>query len=268
MIARTVSIAAVLVAAASGIAAQAADPPQGTVSTAAPRAQWSGTLTQGAASYNAFNSDPDAPCTSPSCDSFALTLADGGPLTLTCALDRTASCGLRIRFPDGSTSFSGGIASRDKPYAIRIESASKGAYRVDITDSVAGGPGGYAATATLGDPPGPGPTASPTPPTTPQPPAPTVARLRIVTRRATAGPRRLRVRLRSSAPVDGIRVALRKGSRQLAFRARGRMVSSARVTLRLKRPLRRGRYRLVATATDEYGNPVSAGRTLRVRSGG
>jgi hypothetical protein len=271
----------VLALGATAAITNAATPSEGTVSNSSPTVEWTGTLAEGAATYNAMNNNPDAPCAPPSCDTFALTVADGGPLTLTCELGRTGSsgdadCGFRITDPSGATSFTGGTSGPGKPYTLKIKNAAKGDYTVDVTDSFIGSPGGYTAKATLGaaSTPAPAPPTTPTPPpsTAPAPQPQPGTTISIATRSASAKKlrkaRKLGVSLRSSAPVHDVKVTLKRGSKTLASGKLARMASSGKVTLKLKgkaAKLKPGSYRLIAAATDDQGRPTSAGRTLKVK---
>lgn len=258
-------------------AAHAATPSSGTVSNASPSVTWTGLLVQGAASYNAFNNNPDAPCAPGSCDTFALKVEDGGPLTLACELQRSASsgvaeCGFRVTDPSGTTTFTGGPSGPDKPFTLKIKNAVKGDWTVDTTDTFVGTPGNYEATATLGNA-----TPAPVVPTTPvgspspQPAAPGTT-LAITTRSASSKKlrkaRKLAVGLKSSAPVDNITVTLRKGKKKLASAKLATLASSGKATLKLKgkaAKLKKGSYRLVAAGTDKQNRPVSTATTLKVK---
>ena len=279
---RRLIIAAATAAACAGSIgiANAADPSEGSVSNASPTVEWTGLLAEGAASYNAFNNNPDAPCAPPGCDTFTLTVADAGPLTLVCELQRTGStgdadCGFRITDPSGTTTFTGGPSGPGKPFTMKIKNAPKGEYAIGVTDSFIGSPGNYKAKATLGagtTPAPPPPAATPAPQTTPPAQSAPGTTMSITTRSASS--RKLRkakklvVGLRSSAPVDNITVTLKKGAKKLASGKVAAIVTSGRATLKLKgkaRRLKTGKYRLIASGTDKQGRPVSTGATRRVK---
>jgi secreted trypsin-like serine protease len=75
---------------------------------------------------------------------------------------------------------------------------------------------------------------------------------------------RLRVLVRVSGPVSGIRLRLRRGGRTIATGRRARTLASrGRIALRPRR-VRTGRARLVLTARDAEGRTVRAARRVRV----
>jgi secreted trypsin-like serine protease len=77
---------------------------------------------------------------------------------------------------------------------------------------------------------------------------------------------RLRVLVRVSRPVSGIRLRLRRAGRTVASGRRARTLSArGRVTLRAGRRVRAGRALLVLTARDGDGRTVRAVRKVRLR---
>lgn len=129
-----------------------------------------------------------------------------------------------------------------------------------------GGGGGGTTTTSTTPPPPPGETTSTTPPpggttTTAPPPAADTAAPRLSVVRARATRRALRVVLRLSEAAD-VSARLLRGRRRVARRTLS-VGEAGRAVLRIRRPLRRGRYRLRLVAVDEAGN--RARRTLRLR---
>jgi hypothetical protein len=128
--------------------ATAATPESGTVSLAQPSAAWSGTAN--GYLFTVANDFAAAPCEQPYCDSFALTLADAGQLTVVA----TAATGggftrVEIERPDG-TSLSDGGAADHRETQITIKEAAAGDYTVRVlTNRPATADGSYSATATL-----------------------------------------------------------------------------------------------------------------------
>jgi hypothetical protein len=286
---RRFAAAAAVVAAGSVAVAQAATPAEGTVSNSSPKVEWAGTIAEGAVSYNAFNNNPDAPCAPPSCDSFALTVADAGAnLTLLIELDgvgsdgTAADAGFRITHPDGSTSFSGGPSEPGKPYKLVIKKAPAGDYTVDSTNIFVGSPGDYKASAELVSATAttpPAGTPNQTTPTTPGPSSPAPSQptqgttMKITTRSASARKvaraKKLKVGLSASGgEVKNVKLTLRKGSKTLGRGKLATLASKGRVSIKLKgkrAKLKKGSYRLTATGTDSRGGKVSAAATLKVR---
>jgi Subtilase family len=138
-------------AAVLAVPAGAATPASGTISFAQPSATWSGTANGYLVTIG--EDYADAPCRAPYCDSFALTLADAGQLTVTA----TAATGggftrIEIDRPDGSTISDGGAADH-RETTIAIKEAEKGDYTVRVlTNRPAHTDGSYAASATLAAP--------------------------------------------------------------------------------------------------------------------
>src|SRR5687768_10150662 len=127
--------------------AGAATPASGTVSLAQPTAAWSGTAN--GYLFTVAN-DYVRTCQAPYCDTFALTLADAGQLTVTA----TAASGggftrVEIERPDGTTISDGGAADH-RETTIAIKEAEKGDYVVRVlTNRPASADGSYSAVATL-----------------------------------------------------------------------------------------------------------------------
>jgi hypothetical protein len=282
---RRMTAVAAVVAAGSVAVAQAATPAEGTVSNSTPKVEWTGTIAEGAVAYNAFNNNPDAPCAPPSCDSFALTVADAGSnLTLLIELDgvgsdgTAADAGFRITYPDGSTSFSGGPSEPGKPYKLVIKKAAAGDYTVDSTNIFVGTPGDYKASAELGTgtataPPAGTPNQTTPAPTSPAPTQPTQGTTMSITTRSAsarkvAKAKKLKVGLSASGgEVKNVKVTLRKGSKTLGSGKLATLASKGTVSIKLKgkrAKLKKGSYRLTATGTDSRGGSVSAARTLKV----
>jgi hypothetical protein len=140
-----------LLALALAAPAAAATPASGTVSLAAPSAAWSGTAN--GYLFTVANDFAAAPCQAPYCDSFALTLADAGQLTIT-ATARTGGGFTRVEIerPDGTTISDGGAADH-RETTLTIKEAEKGDYTVRVlTNRPAHTDGSYDATATLAAP--------------------------------------------------------------------------------------------------------------------
>lgn len=95
-----------------------------------------------------------------------------------------------------------------------------------------------------------------------------VVRLRLASVRGTRrGSRRVTATVRTARPVSGARVTVRTARGRLVGRtARGRSVTRrGSFAVRLRRPLRRGRYVVAVVARDAEGERVEARRRVRVR---
>ncbi len=139
---------------AAAMPAAAATPPSGTVSTASPQTAWAGT----AHGYVVRNGvELTGLCEAPTCDTFVLTVADAGALTVTAqatGADENFSPGgfvyLEVVKPDGDYVLDGGEAGNPET-SITIGNAEPGAYTVKVaTNQDVSEPGTYAGSATLG----------------------------------------------------------------------------------------------------------------------
>ena len=127
--------------------AGAAEPASGTVSLASPTTAWSGTAN--GYLFRTGNEFTGA-CEAPFCDSYDLTLAEAGQLTVT-ATARAGSGFTRIEIvrPDGSYVGDGGAAD-NRGTRITIKAAEKGEYTVNVmTNRNPTVDGSYDATALL-----------------------------------------------------------------------------------------------------------------------
>jgi len=97
-------------------AARAAEPASGTVSLAAPQTAWTGTSTAGGATtIPGVANGGSVACAAPSCDAFALTVADGGDLAITADAPGTGGFTMvEVVKPDGSTQYAMGAEARPR----------------------------------------------------------------------------------------------------------------------------------------------------------
>ena len=273
----SVGAAVVLIGISAGFAG-AADPPRGTVSNSSPSVTWKGQLTNSFITFNAFNQDPSAPCTNPTCDPFALEVADGGAnLELRVNLQATAqgggngTAGLRVRQPDGKIVWQSGESGPEKAFRIVIRNAPKGAYSVDTVSTFGGTPVNYEAGATLLVPGAalpPPPTTTTPPPSSGQQPGPAAqpapaakltAKAGKASARKLAKKRKLTVKLATTSPLTKLAAVLRKGKKVVAKGKLARLEKSGKLVLRFaKRKLKKGKYTLVVQGTDAQGRTVSA----------
>lgn len=279
-------IASILIAggllAVGSAAAPAADPANGTVSKAQPKVTWTGEVT---GSY--FNripviatGDDTVPCSPPGCDAFALTLADSDDLTVTAdAPESTSTTGgasqvtIRIRKPDGSVLITTGDASPEKPLTVKIKKAPAGDYGVEYFNYFVDGPIEYVGTATLGSAPtaAPAPAASGGTPPSGQPGPQPAQDLSVTVKvgkasaRKLAKSRKLAATVSVSRAVKSVTATLRSGKKVVGKGKLGAVTGSAKLTLKLSKKLKKGKYKLTVAASDGAG--VSAARTITVKVG-
>ena len=262
--------------------ATAATPSSGKVSKDAPSVEWTGTLAQSAASFNAINNNNSAPCAPPSCDTFALEVADGpANLELTINLGRTGSdgtdadAGFRITDPAGNVTFVSGPSNPERAFKTVIKNAKSGAYTLDIVDSFVGAPGDYKAKATLLIPGAsavaPPPTNQPAQPQQPGPaqpgsPGPTLtAKAGKASARKLAKARKLAVKLTTTAPLTKLAAVMRKGKKAVGKGSLASLQSSGKITVKLpKKKLKPGSYKITVQGLDAQGRTVSAVASVKV----
>jgi X-Pro dipeptidyl-peptidase len=139
--------------------ARAAEPASGQVSAAAPTVTWKGSVTGAYPSYAAFllgdaaGANAALPCQAPSCETFALHVADGGrDLAIKASSPDTNTVSIRLRGPDGAIVYDHGAG--DPPdTVVTLAGAAAGDYSVDITTSALDS-SAYTATATSNPPSG------------------------------------------------------------------------------------------------------------------
>lgn len=268
---------AILVFAAASVAAAvpalAATPEAGTVSKDAPVVKWEGTATgYGVVPLNLLLGSAGqgpAPCEAPTCDSFALTVADKYDLNVVAA-QRGADnfTELHVVKPDGEVIV---VQSADgEPARLKVKQAAPGDYTIEVlTNETAAQSGAYDASATLAVP-----AAAPAAPAAAEPavaaepapapaPAPAVT-LGVRTKSVSAKKRALRLALTSSGPVTGVKLALKKGKRVVGKGSLARLDGKGRATIKLKRRLRPGTYVLAIMAADG-ARTVGLSTRLKIR---
>ena len=263
---RLLMLPVAVLAAALPTLAVAADPGTGTISTASPRVEWKGSTTGGFAttfSQIFVNvAGEQEPCQAPSCDEFALELADAGDLTVAITADGSTISYVQVVKPDGSAVFADGIdpeGKEDNTTTLKIKKAPKGAYKVQTAQN---SPldDGYSAFAQLGTaapapaPAAPAATPAPAPTSAPAPARPTASltvKAGRLSARTIAKRRRLSLGLSTTSPVTDVKASLARGSKVVATGALARLDSTGRITLKLKgRSFKAGTYSLVVAARD------------------
>jgi hypothetical protein len=254
----------------------ASEPSSGTISTASPKATWTGTVQESVTAFHAQHTggSDDAPCVQPTCDTYALKVADAAPelvLTADAGDNDAANVGLRVKMPDGSYVRAAGASSSPKsPLKLKIKPAPAGDYVVDYTNYYVGGEIPYTATATLTVPgAAPAATAAPAPgggpAPTPAPPAQsftlTVKAPKVSAKKAKKG-RTVAVGVTVSREVSSVLAVLRKGKKEVGRGSLGKVAKSGKVKLLLGKALKKGAYSLYVEAKDAAGTTVS--RTVKV----
>jgi hypothetical protein len=252
--------------------AVAATPESGEVSKAAPKVQWTGQTT---GSYftrvpAAVTADDSVPCEAPSCDTFALKVADSATLTVAADIvqpaDNPGAVTIRIRKPDGSVvvgSSDADAVSEGKPFKMTIKNAPTGDYTVEYWNNFYDGPIDYTASAELAVPP---PAIAPPTVAAPAAPAPVEAiGLSVsapkVSARSLAKTRKLAAKVTVSRAVTAVTATLKKGAKKVGAGKLGATSGTAKLTVKTAKKLKPGRYSLVVNATD---GTTSTAKTVKV----
>jgi hypothetical protein len=255
--------------------AQAADPGEGTVSAASPTVAWKGQVVSAGVSSQAWAQDPTAPCQAPSCDTFALEVADSANLVLklkgfkqnTAGGDPT--CDFRVTDPAGEQTHYPGTCGPESEMRVTIKNAAKGKYTIDVADShVVGQPENYEASATLAvPPPVVAPPASTPAPTTTAPPAP--AKLTVKAPKLSAKKlkkaKKFVVTLTTSAPLTAVNALLVDKKKSVGSGKLAQLNGTSKLTVKVKKALKKGTYQLSVGGRDAQGRNVLA--TAKVKIG-
>lgn len=262
---KILSSSAIAALAVVGVPALAAEPGEGTVSSGSPRVEWAGqSVNGGATTIPSLANNGTIACVAPSCDTFALTVADSADLTVFAdAPDTGGFLMLEIVKPDGETIYSSG-AEGETSNKARIKKAPAGEYTVHIAanalDAV-----DYTAYAELAVA-----AAAPAAPATPAAPAPAAAEraatLSIKTRSLSAKRARKapKLTIASDREVTDVVASIRKGSRVLGEAKLAKLSGAATVKLKLRKALKRGTY-TVSVAAKQGTRSVGATRRLAVK---
>jgi len=263
------------------IPAFAADPESGTVSNASPRVEWGGTtINGGATTIPAITNGGTVVCQAPSCDTFDLTLADTGDLTVSVSSEGTGGfLLLEIVKPDGEVVYNGG-AENETSTTTKIKKAPAGAYAVrvavnsllDDAYKAFAQLGGAAPPAVVGGndpkpPPSPDPQPTPVPGSGSQPaPASPAAVLSLNTKKLSARKvkRAPKFAVSTSSPVTEFTAVLKKGKKTLGKGKLAKLDSKATVKLKLKKALKKGSYTVMLRAKDRDGRIVGTTAKLKI----
>lgn len=245
--------------------ATAATPSDGKVSSASPRVEWTGE-SNGYLYYNyqrvSRTGGQQPRCDAPACDEFTLEVVDSADLTISATYETTVFLDFDIVFPDGSSVWIDG-SDENNTTTTKIKKAKPGTYKIRVTtNGTASQDGAFTAFAQLATAAAPVVAAAPEVPAAPAP-APVAPQLSIATRSASLKKlkkRALVVSLSSTAPVSGVKVFLRKGKKIVAKGALASLDGAGKVTLRLPKSVKPGRY-VLAAATS--GTAASAPLTIK-----
>ena len=283
----------ILLAAGLAGSAVASEPESGTVSSANPRVEWSMTTT---GSYFvripvAVSEHEDAPCEAPTCETFALKLAEKANLTIGTGFeDGAGNFTVRITQGDSVTyaSSTTNDHNRAKPFKVSIKNAAAGDYTIDVwnnadteaktfgfaeiptTTTTGGGTtGGGTPGGQTGDPQQSGPGTSPVPS------GGGSGGVQAINLRVTVGKqsarklkkaRKLKAKVTVSREVTSITAALKKGSKTIGKGKLGRTSGTKSITLKiakkLARKLKKGSYTLNVLATD---GKTSTSKTVKFK---
>ena len=260
-------------------AAHAAEPESGSVSKSSPKAEWKGTLQNSGAFYNAWAEDPSLDCAPPACDTYALKVVEGGhnlTLTKNNSAQNTAGgdpgCGINVTFPDGTYQYTQGSCGPKTTLTVKLKNVKPGDYTVRVAIShVCCGESEYTATATAPEfltPASPAP-ATPPPPAQPAPegdaPQLTIKAGKASARKLTKT-RKYAITASASAPLNAVTARLLKGKKALGSAKLTRLEGSKRMTLKLaKRKLKKGRYTVTVSGTDDSGRVVTSAAKVTMK---
>jgi hypothetical protein len=255
----------------------AATPESGKVDNANPKVEWAGETIGSFLSVNPMaNSPEDFPCVPPSCDTFTLTVGDG-PQELTIGADVQDGDGdggnvfIRLTAPDGTVTFTEGTADDGKPAKVKVKKAVSGEYIVDYLNNFIDGPIPYAAFAELGvaapaapapAPPTSGPAPAPAPGSEPKESYTITVKAGKLSATKIRKTRKAAATVTVSRPVKSITAQLRKGKTVVGKGAVGMTTKTAKVTLKVAKKLKPGKYTLAVAATSDQD--VKAFKTVKV----
>jgi hypothetical protein len=261
----------------------AATPENGTVSKSNPKVEWGGDLTDSGAFYNAWAQDPSIPCNAPACDTFALTVAEGGHnLTLTENNDSTnlqgggdPGCGMNIEFPDGSYQYTQAPCGSKTTLQVKLKNVKPGDYTVRVASShVCCGTEGYTASAFIPEALTPAATPAPTPSgggtTTSSPTAEAAPQLTVKATKASAKKltktHKYKITAEASGPINAVTAKLLKGSKTIGTAKLSRLSGKATMVLKLgkKTKVKKGKYKVTVSGTDDQGRVITTSVSVKV----
>ena len=261
--------------------AVAAEPESGSVSKTAPKTEWKGTLQNSGVFYNAWAEDPSMECSPPACDTYALKVVDGGhnlTLTKNNSAQNTAGgdpgCGINVTFPDGTYQYTQGSCGPKTTLTVKLKNVKPGDYVVRVAIShVCCSQSEYKASAFipefLAGPPAPAPAPAPAP-SGPQSAPDAAPQLTIKASNASARKltkrRRYAITATTSAPLNAVTAKLLKGKKAIGTAKLTRLEGTKKLTLKLaKRKVKKGKYTVTVSGTDDSGRVVTAAKKIRVK---
>lgn len=275
------AIAVTIVAAAP--AALAATPENGTVSSASPRAEWTGE--SGGYGITAANILVNAAgermiCEAPACDTYTLDVAEAGhTLTISVTSEQSSITQVEVEKPDGTWVMEYGTeAEGEEPNfttMMKFSKAPKGTWIVRTQSNNAGPDDPYKAFAQLAVPGAvaPPPTGSSAPPpSAPAPSSPGPAPAPNFSVKGAKGSakklnrkRSLVVSVSSDQTVTDVRAVLKRGSSVVGKGSLAQLNGTGKLKLKLSKKLKRGTYNLGVTARSSSGTVVGASAKVSVK---
>ena len=259
-------------------AAFAATPETGTISTAQPRVEWSGT--SGGYGITAANilittAGERMICEAPFCDTFTLEVAEGGvDMTVAVTSEQSDITTVEVEKPDGSWEYTNGIEPEgtepDHTTKFRFKKAAKGTWIVRIMSNANAGTDPYVGVAELLLPaaaaPAPPAPAAPGEPGEPAAPVSlTVAKPGTLSARKLNRARSLKASVTSSGPVTDVTAVLKYGRKVVGKGALASLNGTRKLKLKLTRRLKPGRYVLAVLGKAESGSTVGGGVPVKIR---
>jgi hypothetical protein len=268
-----VAIAALALAAP---AAPAATPDSGSIGISSPKVSWQGADFAGAyASHLAFiandaaGQEPD--CTSGTCDTFKLTIADGPhDVLFQLVSQESESVSLWLQKPDGSHLYYNG--NTNPTTKLKIKKLAAGEYTLYITTNVYG-TSTYTGSAEITDAPAAVPVTAPTVNTPPTQAAPTAeahpvtlcARAAKASAKKLSRSHKLTVGLAASGPLSAVKATLAKGKKRIGTGALAKLANSGKLVLKLTgKKVKAGTYVLTVSGKDAEGHVVSSTTKVKV----
>jgi hypothetical protein len=267
-----------LLAVASAVAtAIAAEPSSGKIDKAVPKVEWTGTTVGSFLVLNPMaNAPAEVPCEAPTCDTFALEVADG-PAEIEFANEVEdedgAIGGIRVEMPDGSVQYADGDSKTGAPFKLKIKNAPNGSYSVGMINNYIDGAQPYKGSAGFVIKPPVATTPAPAPGTPPAPgggtgsgTATTAEGITITVKVPKSSAKKLGKKKKLVATVTvsrevaSIAGTLKKGAKTIGKGSLGKVTKTAKLSIKVPKKIKAGKYSLTVVAKD--GKGVTASKTL------
>lgn len=279
---RTLLALAAVGSLATGLVAssQAASPESGTVSAAAPKVNWEGTVQSSGIFYMAWDEDPEIPCDPPACDPFMLKV-DGAHSLLTVSLNvqnesaagGEGGGGLRIKLPSGEYNWVKGTSGPKTALRVKLKNPAPGDYEVtSVASYICCGPSDYLASAEVpGGAPAPAPapaTGAPAPSASPEPAPSITVKAGKLSAKKLKKAKKFTVALSSNGQVNKLKASFRKGKKAIGAGTLASLNGSGKLTIKIAKKaakkLKKGTYSFSVSGTDSQGRTVGTSLRLKV----